>query len=126
MDMRAGAGDVDPLLEPGAAVDRLGAWKGRVDQPAADTKAGSTRLGELRGTAADDNRVVGGPAAAQGTLAALRLGRRIQQVEPDTVARTIMNTIGEARRRTADRAQEIIAETVGTESPAARAMATQV
>src|SRR4051794_39734005 len=126
MDMRAGAGDVDPLLEPGAALDRLAAWKGRIDQLAADAKAMSTRLGELRVTAADDNRMVEVTVDAQGTLVDLRLGRRIQQVEPDTVARTIMNTIREARRRTADRAEEIIAETVGTESPAARAMAAQV
>ncbi|PRY33333.1 YbaB/EbfC DNA-binding family protein [Pseudosporangium ferrugineum] len=121
-----GAGATEPLLEPGQALDRLAAWKGRIDQLAADTRAMSERLGELRVTAADDNRMVEVTVDAQGALVDIRLGRRIQQVEPETVARTIMATMREARRKTADRAQEIITETLGTESPAARAMAAQV
>jgi hypothetical protein len=63
---------------------------------------------------------------AQGVLLDLKLGRRIHHIDPETVARTIMNTVREARRRVADQAQEIIAETVGTESTAARAIAAQV
>ncbi|BCJ48667.1 hypothetical protein Asp14428_01420 [Actinoplanes sp. NBRC 14428] len=121
-----GAGATEPLLEPGQALDRLAAWKGRIDQLAADTRAMSERLGELRVTAADDNRMVEVTVDAQGALVDIRLGRRIQQVEPETVARTIMATMREARQKTADRAQEIITETLGTESPAARAMAAQV
>ncbi|MFI7599944.1 YbaB/EbfC family nucleoid-associated protein [Actinoplanes sp. NPDC049681] len=119
-------GDPDPLLQPGEALDRLAAWKGRIDRLAADTKAMSDRLGELRTTAADDNRMVEVTVDAQGALVDLRLGPRIRQVDPEVVARTIMTTIQQARRRAADRAQEIIAETVGTESPAARAIAAQV
>lgn len=126
MEIPGGTGDPGPLLEPGEALDRLAAWKGRIDRLAADTKAMSDRLGDLRITAADDTRMVEVTIDAQGALVDIRLGRRIQQVEPEVVAGTIMTTIREARRRTADRAQEIIAETVGTESPAARAIAAQV
>jgi DNA-binding protein YbaB len=124
--MGTGIGDGGPLLEPGQALDRLAAWKGQIDKLATDTQAMSDRLTRLRVTASDDSRMVEVTVDAQGALVDLRLGRRIQQVEPETVARTIMRTIQAARRRTADQAQEIIADTVGTESPAARAIAAQV
>lgn len=124
--MPTGGGDDDPILEPGAAMERLAAWKGRIDQLAADTKAMSDHLGELQVTAADQDRMVEVTVDAQGALVGLRLSRRIQQVEPEAVARAIMSTIREAKQQTAVRAQQIIAETLGTESPAARAIAAQV
>lgn len=124
--MSAGSGDGDPILEPGAAMERLAAWKGRIDQLAADTKAMSDHLGELQVTAADEERMVEVTVDAQGSLVDLRLSRRVQQVEPEIVARAIMGTIRDAKRQTAVRAQQIIAETLGTESPAARAIAAQV
>jgi DNA-binding protein YbaB len=116
----------DPLLEPGAALDRLAAWKGRIDQLAADTGVMSKHLAQLRVTAADETRTVEVTVDAQGALVDLWLGRRIQQLEPERVAQAIMATIAEARRQSAARAQDIIAETIGTESPAARAIAAQV
>lgn len=124
--MRDGTGDDDPLLEPGAALDRLAAWKGRIDQLATDTRAMSDRLGELRVTAADETGMVEVTVDAQGALVDLRLGGRIQQAGPERVAQVIMSTVRDARRQLAGRAKEIIAETLGTESPAARAMAAQV
>jgi DNA-binding protein YbaB len=124
--MPTGIGDGDPLLEPGEALDRLAAWKGRIDQLAVDTKAMSDRLRELRVTSTDDNRMVEVTVDAQGVLVDLWLGRRIQQVEPEAVARAIMSALREGRRRIAGRAEEIIAESVGTGSPAARAIAAQV
>jgi DNA-binding protein YbaB len=116
----------DPILEPGAALDRLAAWKGRIDQLAAGTRAMSDQLRDLRVTVVDEHRMVEVGVDAQGVLTDLRLSRRIQQVDPDTVAEVIMGTVREARRRIADRAQEIIGETLGAESPAARAIAAQV
>jgi len=116
----------DPILEPGAALDRLAAWKGRIDQLAADTRTMSDQLRGLRVTVIDEHRMVEVGVDAQGVLTGLRLSRRIQQVDPDTVAEAIMSAVREARRRVADRAQEIIGETLGAESPAARAIAAQV
>src|SRR5690242_7642331 len=110
--MTEGVGDGDPLLEPGAALDRLAAWKGRINQLAADTKAMNDRLSQLRVTATDRDRMVEVSVDAQGVLLDLRLGWRIRHVDPETVARTIMSTVQEARRGLADRAQEIIAETI--------------
>jgi DNA-binding protein YbaB len=124
--MRNSTGDDDPLLEPGAALDRLAAWKGRIDQLATDTRAMSDRLGELRVTAADDTGMVEVTVDAQGALVDIRLGGRIQRVEPERVAQAIMGTVRDAQRQLAGRARDIIAETLGTESPAARAIAARV
>lgn len=118
--------DDDPILEPGAALDRLAAWKGRIDQLATDTRTMSEHLVDLRVTVADETRMVEVTVDAQGALVDVWFGRRIQQVEPDRVAQVLMGTVREARRQLAVRTQEIIAETLGTESPAARAIAAQV
>ncbi|GAA2533616.1 YbaB/EbfC family nucleoid-associated protein [Winogradskya humida] len=126
MDMRGAIAGGDPLLEPGQALDRLAAWKGRIDQLAADTKTMSDRLGDLRVTASDEHRMVEVTLDSQGALLDIRLGRRIQQVEPEMVARAIMSTVREARQRIAGQAEEIISSTVGTGTPAARAIAAQV
>ncbi|MEU5721234.1 YbaB/EbfC family nucleoid-associated protein [Micromonospora sp. NPDC047738] len=107
-------------------MDRLAAWKGRIDRLAADTKAMSDRLQELRLTVADGNGLCEVTVDSVGALVDLRLGPRIQRVAPEVVARTIMDTIREAKRQLADRSQEIIADTVGTESAAARAIAERV
>jgi hypothetical protein len=61
-----------------------------------------------------------------GALVGLRLTERIGRVSPDVVAQAIMATLGEARNRLADQSKEVIADTVGTESPAARAIADSV
>ncbi|NES16874.1 YbaB/EbfC family nucleoid-associated protein [Micromonospora sp. PPF5-17] len=124
--MGAGVPSAGGLLDPDGAMDRLAAWKGRIDQLAADTKAMSDRLQELRVTVADGNGLAEVTVDSSGALLDLRLGSRIQRVAPEVVARTIMDTIREAKRQLADRSQEIIADTVGTESAAARAIAERV
>ncbi|MGQ5264695.1 YbaB/EbfC family nucleoid-associated protein [Micromonospora sp. ZYX-F-536] len=124
--MNGGVPDGGGVLDPDGAMERLAAWKGRIGKLAADTKAMSERYQQLRVTAADGNRLVEVTIDSVGALVDLRLSRQIQRVEPDVVARTIMNTIREAREQLADRSQEIIAETVGTESAAAREIAERV
>jgi DNA-binding protein YbaB len=123
MDIGADGGG---LLEPGGAMERLAAWKGRIDRLAADTKSMSDRLQELRSTASDDNGLVVVTVDSTGVLVGLELTQRIQRVAPDVVARAIMSTIGEAKRKIAASSREIIEETVGTESEAARAIAARV
>ncbi|MEH0985719.1 YbaB/EbfC family nucleoid-associated protein [Micromonospora sp. CPCC 205556] len=124
--MDAGVAGGGGLLDPDGAMDRLAAWKGRIDKAAADTKAMSDRLQQLRVTAVDSNGLVEVTIDSAGALVDLRLGRQIQRVAPDVVARTIMDTIREAKVNLAARSQEIIAETMGTESTAARAIAERV
>lgn len=114
------------ILDPDAARERLAAWKGRIDKLAADTRTMSDRLQELRISANDPRGLAEVTIDSTGNLVDLRLTDRIQGAAPSVVAQTIMATLGEAKSRLADRSQEIIAETVGTESPAARAIADSV
>lgn len=114
------------ILDPDGAREHLSAWKGRIDRLAADTRAMSDRLEQLRVTASADNGLAEVTIDHTGALVDLRLTERIQRVAPEAVARTIMSTIAQARRMAADRSREIIADTVGTDSPAARAIADRV
>lgn len=114
------------VLDPDGARERLEAWKGRIDQLAASTKAMSDRLQELRVTATDRDGMAEVTVDSTGALVDLRLGPLIHRVAPDVVAGTIMQTIREAKAMVAERAQQIIEETLGTESPAARTIAERV
>lgn len=116
----------DRVLNPDDARQRLEAWKGRIDKLAADTKAMSDRFQQLEVTRKDRDGMVEVRVDSSGALVALKLSREIDRSAPDVIAATIMSTIREAKAELADRSQEIIAETVGTESPAARAIAERV
>ena len=114
------------ILDPDGARERLAAWKGRIDKLAADTKAMSDQLQEVRVTASDPKGLAHVTVDSTGSLLDLRLTERIHQTDPAAVARAIMDTLRDAKHKVADRSQEIIAETVGTESAAARAIAESV
>jgi DNA-binding protein YbaB len=114
------------VLNPDDARQRLEAWKGRIDKLAADTQAMSDRFQQLQVTKMDPNGMAEVTVDSSGSLVNLRLTREIERSSPDVVAATIMSTIRSAKTELADRTQEIISETVGTESPAARAIAERV
>ncbi|APU15382.1 MULTISPECIES: YbaB/EbfC family nucleoid-associated protein [Actinoalloteichus] len=116
----------ESILDPGGARARLAAWKGRIDKLAADTQAMSDRFQAVRITANDSTGLTEVTIDSTGALVDLKLTDRIQRVAPAVVAQTIMATLGEARTRLAERSQEIIAETVGTESATARAVSDSV
>jgi DNA-binding protein YbaB len=113
-------------LDPDDARERLAAWKGRIDKLAADTKAMSDRFEQLEVTARDPGGLAEVTVDSTGGLVALRLTREIERVTPDEVADTIMRTIRAAKAELADRSEEIIEETVGTDSAAGRAIADRV
>ena len=117
---------MDRMLDPEGSRERLEAWKGRIDQLAADTKAMSDQLEGLRVTLSDAGGVVKVTVDSTGNLLDLSLTDRIKRLSPDVVSRTVMETIREAKRRVAERSTEIIETTLGTESPAARAIAERV
>jgi DNA-binding protein YbaB len=125
-ELGAGVSSGGGVLDPDGAMERLTAWKEKIDKLAADTKSMSDRLQQLRITASDGNGITEVTIDASGALVDLRLGQRIQHVSPTVVADTIMKTIRKARQELANRSQDIIAETVGTESVAARAIADRV
>jgi DNA-binding protein YbaB len=116
----------DRVLSPDEARERLDAWKGRIDKLAADTKAMSDQFQDLQVTLRDPKGMAEVTVDSSGSLVDLRLTREIQYAEPNAVARTIMDTVRAAKAELADRSQEIIEETVGTESAAARAIAARV
>lgn len=121
-----GASGTGGLLDPDGAKEWLSAWKGRIDEMAANARAISDRMQALRVTAADPNGLAEVTVDSSGALVELQLGRGIQRVAPDYAARVIMNTIRDAKLKLADRAQEIVAETMGTESAAAREVAARM
>jgi DNA-binding protein YbaB len=114
------------VLNPDDAHQRLDAWKGRIDKLAADTQAMSDRFQRLQVTKMDPNGMTEVTVDSSGSLVNLRLTREIDRSSPDVIAATIMSTIRSAKTELAERTQEIIEETVGTESPAARAIAERV
>ncbi|WP_026454784.1 YbaB/EbfC family nucleoid-associated protein [Saccharomonospora iraqiensis] len=116
----------DSILDPDGAREKLAAWKGRIDELAADTRTMSTQLQEVRVTATDPDGLVELTVDSTGALVDLTLTDRMERTRPDVVARTIMATLARAKNQLADRSREIIADTVGTESPAARAIAESV
>jgi DNA-binding protein YbaB len=114
------------ILDPDGAMDQLRAWKGRIDKLAADTQTMSNAMQDLRVTVADDNGLAEVTVDSAGLLVGLKLGRQVQRVAPEVTANTIMETIRKARTRIAERSREIIADTLGTESEAARGIAERV
>jgi DNA-binding protein YbaB len=115
-----------PILDPDGAREQLAAWQGRIERLAADTKSMSDQMEQLRVTAADRDGLVEVTVDSSGSLIDLTLGPRFARVSSDVLARTIMDTVREAKRQVAARSQEVIEATLGTESPAARAIAARV
>jgi DNA-binding protein YbaB len=116
----------EQILDPGGAVERLTAWKDRIDKLAADTRAMSERLQQVRVVVADPDGLVELTIDSTGALVDLRLTDRIQRTRPDAVATAVLTTLATARQQLAERSQEIVAETVGTDSPTGQAIVAQV
>jgi DNA-binding protein YbaB len=116
----------DRVLSPEDARDRLTAWKGRIDKLATDTKAMSDRFQQLQVTRKDAKGMAEVTVDSTGSLIGLKLSRDIDRASPDVIAATIMSTIRDAKAELAERTQEIVAETIGTDSAAGRAIAERV
>ena len=108
------------LLDPDGSRAYLRDWKARVDRTAANTQAMSDRLAQLRITAEDGNNLVAVTIDSGGVLLDVRFTERIQRVAPDAVSRAVMTALGTARRTAAERSREIVADTMGPDSVAAR------
>jgi DNA-binding protein YbaB len=114
------------ILDPDAARERVAAWKGRIEKMAADTQAMSDRLQQVRVTVSDPGGLAEVTVDSTGALVGLRLTERIQRTAPDTVAQAVMSLLQQARGQVASQTQEVIAETMGPDSAAGRAIAEQV
>jgi len=116
----------DTVLDPDGARERLQAWKGRIDQLAAHTKAMSDRLQQLQETVADPRGLTKVTVDSTGSLIGLQLTPKIHGLPPDLIAQAIMDTVRRAKARLAERSREIVEETIGTESAAGQAIAASV
>jgi DNA-binding protein YbaB len=117
---------VGAIPDPEESRERLAAWKGRIEQLAADTKAMSDQMQELRVTVSDPNHMVSVTVDSTGNLLDIQLTERSRRVELSHVSQTIMDTIREAKTQVAEQAKEIIESTLGGESAAGRAIAERV
>ncbi|HUQ55839.1 YbaB/EbfC family nucleoid-associated protein [Lentzea sp.] len=114
------------ILDPDGARERLAAWKGRIDKLADDTMSMSRQLQGLRIVAEDPKGIARVTIDSTGTMVNLRLTDRMSGQVPDTVAATIMSTLADARKQLAERSREIVADTIGTETAAGRAIVESV
>jgi DNA-binding protein YbaB len=114
------------ILDPDGAQERLAAWKGRIDKLAADTKSMSAQLQGLRIVAKDPAGMAEVTIDSTGSMTELKLTDRMTGARPETVAATIMATLADARKQLAERSKEIVAETIGTETAAGRAIVESV
>lgn len=114
------------ILDPDAARERMAVWKGRIDKLAADTSAMRDRLQQVQVSATDPGGMAEVTVDSTGSLVGLRLTDRIHKATPDALAAAIMATLGQARGQVAERTREVIAETMGPDSAAGRAIADTV
>ncbi|MET0132486.1 MAG: YbaB/EbfC family nucleoid-associated protein [Kibdelosporangium sp.] len=114
------------ILDPDAARERVAAWKERIDKLATDTQAMSDRLRQVQVTASDPGGLAEVTVDSTGALVGLRLTARIQRTAPEVVAQAVMSLLQQARGQVASQSQEVIAETMGPDSAAGRAIAEQV
>jgi len=114
------------ILDPDGAQERLAAWKGRIDKLAADTKSMSAQLQGLRIVAKDSAGMAEVTIDSTGSMTDLKLTDRMTGARPETVAATIMATLAEARKQLAERSKEIVADTIGTDTAAGRAIVESV
>ncbi|MET7668361.1 YbaB/EbfC family nucleoid-associated protein [Micromonospora luteifusca] len=124
--MDSSAQGLHRVLDPEGAAEQVDAWRGRIERLAADTKTMSERLQALRVTAADSDGLVEVTVDAGGALVGLQFSQRIQRVLPRVLADTVMATVQAAKAQLAARSQQVVEETMGTDSPAARAVAARI
>lgn len=111
------------LLDPEAARAMLEERKARFEQMAAQSQAMAEQMSQLTVTVTDQNELVTVAVDSTGNLTGIQLSARIQRTHPEVVSRTIMETIGEAKRRIIEQTQEVIAATVGADSETGKAVA---
>lgn len=114
------------IPDPEASRDRLVAWKGRIDQLAADTQAMSDQMEQLRVTVMDPRRIVQVTVDSTGNLVDVLFSELIRRFTPEEVSQALMATIRAAKLQVADRSAEIIEATLGSDSSAGRAIADRV
>jgi DNA-binding protein YbaB len=93
---------------------------------AEQTQAVAQRLGGVRVSVADPNGIVEVTVDSAGELVGVRFTSRVGRVPPEAVSRAVLSALARAKREVADQVQAVIAEMMGADSQAGRAMADRV
>ncbi|WP_433791532.1 YbaB/EbfC family nucleoid-associated protein [Actinoplanes sp. CA-252034] len=117
---------MDDLLDPDASQAYLRDWQDRVERNADNARATADRIAAVRATARDGNDLTEVTVDSTGTLLDIRFTDRIHRFPPAAVARAVLDASATARRAAAGQAREIVTETLGADSPAARAITAQI
>jgi DNA-binding protein YbaB len=114
----------NPLLsmDPEDALRRLEDWKARAEALAQGTAAASERLQALTATASDDNETVRITVDAEGLMVEIHLSSRVQKQSAHFTEASVMETYRKAQEQLKEAAAEVVAETVGADSAAGRAL----
>jgi DNA-binding protein YbaB len=117
---------VGGIPDPEASREHLQAWKGRIDQLAADTQAMSDRFEGLKVTASDPDGNAMVTLDSSGNLIDIVLSERTRRIDTEVTSRAILQAVQAAKAQVAERSAEIVSETLGADSPAGRAIAERV
>ena len=117
---------MDELLDPDASRAYLRDWQDRVERNADNARTAADRIAAVRATARDGNDLTEVTVDSTGTLLDLRFTDRIHRFPPAAVARAVLDASAAARQTAAAQARDIVTETLGPDSPAARAITAQI
>jgi DNA-binding protein YbaB len=117
---------MDELLDPDASQAYLRGWQERIARNAANARDAADRIAAVRATAGDGNGLTEVTVDSTGTLLDIRFTDRIHRVPPDAVARAVLAASTAARRTAAEQSRAVVTETLGPDSPAARAITAQI
>ncbi len=110
-----------PPIDPASARARLADWKERTDRMAEDTQALAAQVQDLRVTATDREELAEVTVDHTGSPVDLVFSTRIKRVPEEAAARAVLEAIRAAKVKLAERSQELVASTVGADSPAGQA-----
>jgi DNA-binding protein YbaB len=105
-----------------SALARINEMRERIAASASASKDLTERLGQLRVTARDDNEVAEVTVDASGNVVDLSLSAKVQTLYPGDSARFILEAIRAAKALLPERTREIVADTIGADSTAGKAV----
>ena len=111
-----------PPVDLASARARIADWKERTDKMAADTQSLATEMQALRVSATDPDQIAEATVDHTGNLVDLVFSMRVRRVPEEESARAVLRAVQAAKAKLAERSQQIVAETVGEESQAGKAM----
>ncbi|MCD0442368.1 hypothetical protein LO763_01840 [Glycomyces sp. A-F 0318] len=110
-----------PPIDPASARARLADWKERTERMAENTQALAAQVQRLRVKATDADELAEVTLDHTGSPVDLVFSSRIKRVPEEEAARAVLEAIRAAKVKLAGLSQELVASTVGADSPAGQA-----